>query len=86
MLYKELNNQIITIPARGECVVNAGEGLLLVPTNNDRIFLNWLNDKDKIISTHTLRYSTIVRNRVKLINPQTHETKIQQIELPALDK
>lgn len=85
MLYKELKNQILTVPSKGELVLEAGTGLLLIPPNNEKLFLNWLNDKDRIVATHTLTYSTLVRNKVKLINPQNHEVKVHQIDASALD-
>ena len=82
MLYKELNNQILTIPSKGSITIDAGTGVVLIPANNDKIFLNWLTDKGNILATHTLVYSTLVSNKVKLINNQSHEAKVHQVELP----
>lgn len=82
MLYKELNNQILTIPSKGSITIDAGTGVVLIPANNDKIFLNWLTDKGNIFATHTLVYSTLVLNKVKLINNQSHEAKVHQVELP----
>jgi hypothetical protein len=83
MLYKELDNYQIKIPAKSNLDIDAGDGCVLVPTNADRIFLNWLNDKDKIIATHTLKYSTLVTKKVRLINPDTKEAVVLQVKLPS---
>ena len=81
MLYKELANKHIKIPSKGHVEIDAGEGVILVPLTENKVFLNWLNDKGQMISTHTLRFSTQVQRRVRIINPETKEITILQINL-----
>lgn len=83
MLYKELENRQIKIPAKGNLDLDAGDGCILIPMNTSRVFLNWLNDKDKIISTFTLKYSTLVTKKVRLINPETQEITLLKVDLPS---
>ena len=79
MLYKELANKHIKIPNKGQVEIDAEDGVILVPLSNDKIYLNWLNDKGLAIATHTLRFSTHVSKKVRIINPENTEITILQI-------
>jgi len=81
MLYKELANKHIKLQSKGQVEIDAGDGVILVPLNDGKIFLNWLNDKGQIIATHTLRFSTQIERRVRIINSESKEITLLQITL-----
>lgn len=81
MLYKELANKHIKLPNKGQIEIDAGDGVILVPLNEGKVFLNWLNDKGQMISTHTLRFSTRVERRIRIINAESKEITLLQISL-----
>ena len=83
MLYKELVNHHIKIPAKGQLEINIKDSAVLVPLQSTRLFLNWLNDKGNIVSTHTLRYSTLITKSVRIINPDNQEALVLQIDIPS---
>lgn len=80
MLYKELNNKILKLKSKEEIQIEAGK--ILIPESNGRLFLHWYNDKGKMVSSHQLRYATLVSNAVKLINPENSEAVVRQIDAP----
>ena len=83
MLYKELDNKQLKIPAKGNLDIDAKEGCVLVPTNSDRVFLHWLNEKEKIVATHTLKFSTLVTSKVRIINSESREITLLKVDLPS---
>jgi len=83
MLYKELANHHIKVPAKGQIEITVTDSSVLVPLQSNRLFLNWLNDKGNVISTHSLKYSTLVTKSVRIINPEPQEALVLQIDIPA---
>jgi len=81
MNYRPLKNYQIKIEAKSEVEYNAGTGTVLVPPADARIFLHWLNDKGKLISTFTLTYATLVENKLKIINGTNDSISITAIEI-----
>ncbi len=82
MWYKELNNIQIKLKAKEELELDAGDGKILIPMTESRLFLHWFNDKGKMVSSHQLRYSTLVTQKVKLINSENKEVVLLQIDAP----
>jgi hypothetical protein len=82
MWYKELNNIQIKLKAKEELELDAGDGKILIPMTESRLFLHWFNDKGKMISSHQLRFSTFVTQKVKLINSENKEVVLLQIDAP----
>jgi hypothetical protein len=81
MNHKALKNHWIKLDAKSDIEFNAAVGTILIPPENVRVFLHWLNDNGKLVSTHTLTYSTQVRNKIKIINPNAFPVSIHAIEL-----
>jgi hypothetical protein len=82
MWYKELNNIQIKLKAKEELELDAGDGKILIPMTESRLFLHWFNDKGKMVSSHQLRFSTFVTQKVKLINSENKEVVLLQIDAP----
>jgi hypothetical protein len=83
MLFKELSEQVIDIEPKSKIELDAGPGVLLVPTNkNQRVFIYWTNEKEKIIASHTLKTSTIVTKRIQLSNPEDTAVSVIKLDLP----
>jgi hypothetical protein len=82
MWYKELPNLTIKLQPKQEVELDLGEGKILIPTTDTRIFLHWYNEKGKLINSHQLKYSTLVRHKVKLVNPENKDAVILQIDTP----
>jgi len=81
MNYRPLKNYQIKIEAKSEVEYDAGTGTILIPPADARIFLHWLNDKGKLISTFTLTYATLVENKLKIINGTNDSVSITAIEI-----
>ncbi len=62
----------------GEEFLDAGTGLILVPTDNKKTFVHWLNDKGKLVATYTLSYPTLITEKVKLLSNE--KSRIHIIE------
>jgi len=82
MWYKELNNHQIKLKAKEELELDAGTGKILIPMTESRLYLHWYNDKGKMVSSHQLKYSTFITQKVKLINSENKEATILQIDAP----
>jgi hypothetical protein len=82
MLFKELEQQIIELPAKSKLDIDAQDGVLLVPTNNDKIYVYWINEKEKIIASHTLTKPTLVTKNIQLSNPKDTDTTLIKLVLP----
>lgn len=82
MWYKELNNNQIKLKAKEELEFDAGTGTILIPMTEARLFLHWYNDKGKMVSSHQLKFSTLVTNKVKLINSENKDAVVLRIETP----
>lgn len=81
MLYTELHNKPIKLPKKGTVEIDAGEGAILVPLDNGKIFLHWVNDKGQINNTHQLRFSTKVTKKLRLVNGESRDLQVMQIDL-----
>lgn len=81
MNYRALKNHWIKLDPKQETEIDAKEGTVLVPPPNSKVFLHWLNDKGKLVSTYTMTYPTQVQKKVKLINATANQISIQAIEL-----
>jgi hypothetical protein len=65
--YRALKNHWIEVSS-GTDIVPGPNGSILIPPPNSKIFLHWLNDSGKMISTYTLEYSTLITDKVKAIS------------------
>jgi hypothetical protein len=81
MRYKALKNNYIKLEANKETFLDAGEGIILIPESNTKIYVHWLNDSGKITTTCTVDYATLVTQKVKLINAQNKEIRVHCIEI-----
>ena len=81
MNYKALKNQHIKIGARGQIEFDAGTGTVLIPPTDAKVYLHWNNDNGKLISTYTLTYSTLVQNKLKIINGSDKAISIHAIDI-----
>lgn len=82
MKYQALKNYNLVLPKKGsEQVVDAGQGLILVPPPNSKIFLHWENENGKLVSTYTMTFTTKVYDKVKLINGSDKEVSILAVNL-----
>ena len=80
-MYKSLKTENIVLEAKEEAYYDAGDGVVFVPHWNSKIYLHWLTDTGKIMTTHTMTYATKVTGKLKLINGQINPTSIQVIHL-----
>ena len=81
MNYKALNNNYIKLGSHGLTDFDAGEGVVLIPPPNTKIFLHWTNENGKMIATYTLTYATLVHNKLRIINGSDKEISIHAITL-----
>jgi hypothetical protein len=77
MLFKQLHVNTIELGSRAVLDQNFGEGAILVPSPNSKVFLHWLTDKGNIRSTFTMTYATKVEGKVRLTNGLDKEVVIQ---------
>lgn len=83
MWFKELPNTQIKLGPKEELELDAGSGKILIPMTESRIFMHWYNDKGKLVNSHQLKYNTLVYQKVKLINPESNDVVIIQIDVPS---
>lgn len=81
MNYKVLRSQFIRLAPQQELLFDAGEGCILIPQDNAKIYLHWLNNNGKMVSTLTLTMPTVVYNSVKIINSSSSPACIRAISL-----
>ena len=81
MWYTELTNKPIRLNPKEEVQIEAGK--ILIPESKGRLFLHWYNDKGKLVNSHQLKFATLVSKPVKLINPETTEATVLQIDVPS---
>jgi hypothetical protein len=80
MWYKELTNKPIKLQPKEEVEIEGGK--ILIPESKGRLFLHWYNDKGKLVNSHQLKFATLVTNPVKLVNPETTDATVLQIDAP----
>lgn len=80
MWYKELTNKPIKLQPKEEVEIEGGK--ILIPESKGRLFLHWYNDKGKLVNSHQLKFATLVTNTVKLVNPETTDATVLQIDAP----
>jgi hypothetical protein len=81
MNYRALKNHFIKLAAHGQTEFDAGEGTVLVPPENTKVYLHWTNDKGKLVTTYTLNYATFVQNKFKILNGSANVISIHAIEI-----
>lgn len=79
MKYKALKNHFITL--NSDQVFDAGDGVIMIPEKNKKVYIHWYNDNDKMIATYTLQFSSLITGKVKLINAQQEQVQIHCIQL-----
>ena len=79
MIYKELDIDQIIIPPNSKLNLEVHESIILVPITNQRVFLNWFNEKGKLYCTHTLTKSVRINKNVTLVNSELSEIKLLKI-------
>lgn len=80
MNYRPLKNQHLKLGAKGQMDFDAGTGTVLIPPDDTKVFLHWVNENGKIVSTYTLTYSTLVQNKFKIINGSDKAISIHAID------
>jgi hypothetical protein len=80
MLYQALNPYAILLETNESREIDAGTGAVLIPEDNSKIFLHWLNG-GKLRATYTMTNATRVCERVKLINASGRVVAVKIINL-----
>ena len=81
MWYKELPNKQIKLGPKEELELDIISDKILIPMTESRIFMHWYNDKGKLVNSHQLKYSTLINQKVKLINSDSKDVVILQIDV-----
>jgi hypothetical protein len=81
MRYKALKNNYIKLDANKDTLLDAGDGVILIPEKDAKIYVHWLTDSGKVTATYTVDYATLVTQKVKLINAQSNPVRIHCIEI-----
>jgi hypothetical protein len=81
MKYRALKNNYIKLDANKDILLDAGDGVVLVPELGNKVYAHWLTDSGKITTTYTIDYATLVSQKVKLINAQNTPIRIHCIEI-----
>lgn len=80
MLYKQLNTKWIKLDNKQSVEYDAGEGAILIPPNDGKVFLHWLTDKGNVKATFTMICATLVTGKIKVINGSNHHLDIRVLE------
>lgn len=68
MLYKQLDTNWIKLNVKESVEFDAGEGTILIPPADSKVFLHWLTDKGNVKTTFTMICATLVTGKIKVIN------------------
>ena len=80
MLYQPIKTHSILLETNETREMDAGSGLLLIPEDNSKVFLHWLNG-DKLRATYTMTKATKICERVQLINASNRIIEIKIVDL-----
>lgn len=80
MLYKQLDTHWIKLDPKQSVEFDAGEGAVLIPPNNSKVFLHWLTDKGNVKATFTMVCATLVNGKMKVINGSDHHLDVRVIK------
>ena len=80
MLYKQLDTKWIKLDPKQSIEYNAGDGAILIPPNDGKVFLHWLTDKGNVKATFTMICATLVNGKIKVINGTDHHLDIRVLE------
>ena len=80
MKYQALKHRYINIDKETQ-ITASPNGSVLVPEENTKVFLHWLNENGKLLTTYTLSYPTLVQDTVKLLNSSGKTVRIHVIDL-----
>lgn len=83
MLYKELKDEQIILKPNQNLELDLDSPCIIAPIKGNKIFLNWFNDKGKLWNTLTLTKSTIIKDKIRIINSNSEDALILKIPLPA---
>jgi hypothetical protein len=81
MKYQALKHNTIKLASRAEYALDAKDGVVLMPQTGSKIYLHWLTETGKLVTTYTMTFATRVEGQVKLINALDKETSVQIVEL-----
>lgn len=81
MNYRPLKNQFLRLDPSSELLFDAGTGTILIPPTDTKVFLHWTNENGKLINTFTLARSTLVQNKIKIINGSDKAVSIHAIDI-----
>ena len=79
MLYKQLGTNWIKLDVKESIEFNAGEGAILIPPADSKVFLHWLTDKGNVKATFTMICATLVTGKIKVINGSPNHLDIRVI-------
>jgi hypothetical protein len=82
MLFKDLSEDRIELQPKSKIELDADQGILLVPTDNSKIFIHWTNDKNKVVATHTMKSAILVTQKLQLSNPNDHTVTMVKLAIP----
>lgn len=80
MLYQALKPYSILMQSNETRDLDAGIGLVLIPEDNSKVFLHWLNG-EKLRASYTMTRATKVYERVRLINASNRTIEIKVVDL-----
>jgi len=81
MLYKSLKHHNIQLEPKAKVEFDAGDGVILVPPTESKIFIHWLNDKGQLRNTFTMTFDTQITGKVRLINGLDKPATIHVIQI-----
>jgi hypothetical protein len=80
MLYQALKPYSIILETTETRDLDAGVGLVLIPEDNAKVFLHWLNG-EKLRASYTMSRATKVYDRVRLINASNRTIEIKVVDI-----
>jgi hypothetical protein len=80
MLYKQLQPKPIHLGPKATVEFDAGEGTIMVPAPNAKIYVHWLTEKGAIRSTFTMQYATKIWGKCRLINSADSQIDVLTID------
>lgn len=80
MLYKLLHPKPIHLGPKAQLDFDAGEGTVMVPAPDTKVYVHWLTEKGAIRSTFTMQYATKLFGKCRLINATDKNVDVLTID------
>lgn len=79
MKYLAMKHKTVRLDSKAQTEIDAGDGMILIPDEDSKVFLHWKNDSGKLVTTYTMTYPTKVEGKFTAINALDKVVQIRTV-------